>query len=133
MSIYKLFAAGTGGTENALAQLDIQFNGSIVGLAMSLVADLDTDLEKCKSEMSFISTNSLTSTDTRGSLLTVAAFASVSFGITQSNIALGALNIPVSAGERVWLHTEATAGVASDCTGYIYVDDGSAAVAQRRR
>ena len=133
MSVYKLFGAGTGGTQNAISQLDVQFDGVIVGMAMTMLADLDTDLDKVKAEMSFISTNSLSSTDTRGSLLTVAIFASVTFGVTQSNLALGGLLIPVTAGERIWLHIEGSTSVDSDVTGYLYVNDGSAPEQRRRR
>lgn len=135
MSVYKLYAAGTGGTEDGAAQLDVQFDGEINAIFGQMSADLDADQEFCAAELSFISTNSLTNNDTRGSLFTLRGQCSVGAAgmvINDTNSGVGGLAIPVTAGERIWLHLSATAGVTSSTTIYIYVADG-AAVDQRRR
>lgn len=136
MSVYKLYAAGTGGTENAAAQLDIQFDGVITAIHGSVIGDLDTDLDKVKAEVSFISTNTLINNDTRGSLITVAEFAAIGAAgaaVTQANSSVSNLSIPVTAGERLWLHIVATASVDSEVTFYLYVEDGANSELRRRR
>lgn len=136
MSVYKVFAAGTGGTEDGAAQLDIQFDGEIQALFGSVIGDLDTDTDKVKAELSFISTNSLTNNDTRGSLITISEFASIGAAgavVTQANAGVSGISIPVAAGERVWLHIVASANVDSEVTMYIYVKDGAGPELRRRR
>lgn len=136
MSVYKLQAAGSGGTENSLASLDVQFDGDIVGMFGTMMADLDADAELIQAELSFMSSNTVGSNDARGSLLLLQGRMS----LTTSGVALLAVNdgisglaIPVAAGERLHLHVVSTAGVSSAVTFYVYVADGAPSDLRRRR
>ncbi len=136
MSVYKLFGSGTGGTENSVSSLDIQFDGTIVALHASLAADLDTDLESCNVEASFLSTNTISSNDARGSLIMVLATnsqAAAGTAVVAVNSGIGGLSILVTAGERVHLHFNASAGVTSNSHIYLYVNDGQPPEVRRRR
>lgn len=136
MSVYKLQGTGSGGVENSLASLDIQFDGVITALHASMVADFDADLESCHAEASFLSTNTISSNDARGSLIIVAgtnAQAAAGATVVAVNSGVGPVDIPVTAGERVHMHLSATAGVASTVHIYLYVTDGAPAALRRRR
>lgn len=137
MSVYKLAGTATGGTQDGLAQLDIQFDGIITGIFGSVRATIGANSEMAQSEVSFISTNTVAANDTRGSLFSL----KVQVGLvttggqnTSQNAGIGGLAISVTAGERLWLHTVNTASKASVSDFYIYVEDGQAlATANRRR
>lgn len=136
MSVYKLYAAGTGGAEDAAASLDVQFNGAIEGCLISAIADLDADQEQLQVEASFLSTSTFTANDARGSI----AMAQAQLNLTTSggspgqlNVAMTGMNIPVSAGERLYLHLLATAGTTSKVHVYLYVRDRASPALRRRR
>jgi len=136
MSVYKLRAVGTGGTENSLASLDIQFDGVITSMMMTMISDADANDEFAQAEMSFLSTNTLAVNDARGSLMIVSTQLSLTTsGISDNaaNLSTGPVEIAVTAGERVHMHISATAGVGAACNGYIYVVDGQAPALRRRR
>lgn len=136
MSIYKLYAAGSGGSEDGIASLDIQADGTIQAINIDARADFDADLEYCAVELSFLGTNTITISDSRGSLL----IAQGQLNLTTSGGNLGrisntvsGLTIPVFQGERVYMHVVATAGVNSQVQGYLYVQDQIQAAIRRRR
>ncbi len=134
MSVYKLYSAGAGGTENNAAALDVQFDGNITGLAMTSYGDFDAADESLSVEISFLSTGTFTSNDARGSLLMntnkLGVLTSGSMGPMQ--MAVSGLKIPVNQGERIHLHISSTAGVVSQNQAYIYVDDGQDSSRRRR-
>lgn len=133
MSIYKLFGAGSGGTENSLASLDIQNEGVIVGIWGSLLGDLDADTETLSVEASFLSTNTIASNDARGSLFLLSAQTAGAANFLSQNAGISGLAIPVAAGERVHLHVVASAGVTCSAHIYLHVNDGASAELRRRR
>lgn len=136
MSVYKLYAVGTGGTENSLAALDIQFDGVITSIFMTMIHDGDANDEFANAEVSFLSTNTMASNDARGSLMIIGT----QMGLTTSGVATnnvnastGPVEIAVVAGERVHLHISASAGLGAQCQCYLYVVDGQAPALRRRR
>jgi len=133
LSVYKLFGSGTGGAENSIASLDIQFDGLIRAIHGALIADLDADGEYCWSEASFLSSNTVSVNDSRGSLIILGVQTSNTVNVISANSGIGGLAIAVSSGERVHLHANATAGVTSTAQIYIYVEDGAAVNLRRRR
>ncbi len=136
MSIYKLFGGGTGGTENSVANLDVQFEGSIVAIFGSMHADLDADAETCAAEVSFLSSNTVTTNDSRGSLFQMQVRTNetgTGKGDGSANAGISGLNIAVAAGERIHLHLVSTSGVVSVNHFYIYVDDQASPALRRRR
>jgi len=137
MSVYKLRIPGTGGTEDSLASLDVQFDGEIVAIAGTMDADLDADAESCACEVSFLSSNSIATNDARGSLfmmrIRLSETTAASGNVSAVSHSVSNLAIPVSAGERIHGHMLSTAAVVCTAHVYIYVNDGSPAELRRRR
>jgi len=137
MTIYKLFKNFSASLDSG-ASLDIQFNGFINAIVLSAQADMDADLEKYRIELSFLSSSTFNINDARGSLAIIGARASAAgtpaslsqYGI---NIALSGLNIPVSQGERLYLHAVMTGTADLDATAFTYTTDRSNPTLRRRR
>ena len=137
MSIYKLSGTGTGGTEDALAQLDVQFDGIITAVTGHIRSTMTGAGQFATAEISFLSNNTVGTNDTRGSIFSVSTSVTGTtsgfFQGTQHNNAAG-LAVRLNAGERIWLHFSASAGLASEGQIYVYVEDGQdVPTAQRRR
>ncbi len=137
MSVYKLAATGAGGTENGIAQLDVQFDGMITAIAGSVDIDASANGDNAVYECSFISVNTVGTNDTRGTLFSLrqkVIIGAAGETVSAANSAVGGLAIVVNAGERLWLHAVVTAAKVSKAEFYIYVEDGQGApVPQRRR
>ena len=138
MSVYKLAATGSGGTENGIAQLDVQFDGIITAIHGTAAHNANADTEVGDLEVSFISVNTIGQNDTRGSLFAMRSryslLTAVGTELVQQTAAVGGLAIAVSAGERLWMHYVASATVVINADVYIYVEDGQGVpTAQRRR
>ncbi len=136
MSVYKLFGAATGGTENAVASLDIQFDGEIVAMHYSVVADLDADGDTVNMEVSFLATAATAVHDTRGSLITASTQHAIGAAGAVNSGMLGSINgvrIPISAGERVFMHFANTASLTGSANVYIYTVDTGTPELRRRR
>jgi len=123
--ILGLFGAGTGGTQDAVATIDIPEDGVITGVDWDLRADLDADSESISVELSFIATNQFTTNDVRGRI----SSASAQISLTTSGVAntfvqkfVGPMEINVSGGERVHLHIDSTSGVASNVRCNLHLD-----------
>jgi hypothetical protein len=135
MSVYKLNCDISGGTQNAINQLDVQFDGTIVAVNQNLTVDLDADQEFAHGEVSFLSTNTIYSNDARGTIAEMAAQLNLttSGGAAGFNHHLSGLSIPVSAGERIFGHVISTAGVTGTYNAILYVDDRADVNLRRRR
>lgn len=134
MSVYKLAASSTGGSQDAIAQLDIQFDGIITAMHGSVANQGTTAGNSVEFEASFLSVNTINTNDTRGSLFTLGMRISAAGAGNTANSGVGGLAIAVNAGERVWLHALGTASVSGTANIYIYVEDGQGVpVANRRR
>ncbi len=136
MSVYKLynnFAASA----DAGASLDIMFDGEIVAIDWAVRADLDANGEEYCCEVSFLSSNTFASNDSRGSISIVceqvAGAEAAGFAISGINKSVTGIRIPVSAGERIYLHSlQSTTGQVTP-TVYLHVDDRSDPRLRRRR
>lgn len=136
MSVYKLYGTGDGDTDNDTASFDVQFNGDIVAIHQTITGNLDANDEYVNYEVSFLSTGTFTTNDARGSLFisgTRRHFTTSGGSNSTSNSSVSGLRIPVSAGERIHLHADASTGVSSSCHTYVYVDDEADATLRRRR
>jgi len=135
MSIYKMFGDVTGGVQNDAASVDVQANGDIVAIHGTIYGDLDADQESLVGEVSFLSTNTFTTNDARGSLFIIGGqynFTTSGGSNSGMNSGVGGLLIPVNQGERIHMHISATSGVTGDFFVYLYVND-TVSTAQRRR
>lgn len=125
MSIYKLYASTIG---DGAANLDIIANGRIEGVYFSGYTGLSADADSFEAEVSFSSSSGFTTNDTKSSIACVRQEVElVTSGEVQNalNVFVGPLDIPVTQGERIYLHTARPAGTPSPTrmSVYIYVAD----------
>lgn len=124
MSIYKLFTTTDG---DGAASLDIIENGMITAVYFSGYAALSADADSFEAEVSFASTSGFATNDTKSSIAKVATEVElVTSGEPQNgfNIMVAPLEIPVSQGERLYLHTATPVGTAAiRMSCYVYVKD----------
>jgi len=130
MSIIKMYVAASAATY-AVAAIDIPANGKIRTISMGLAISDATPVtvEGAVAELSFNSTPQYATNDVRGSLCQVRAqpifvdaariaMAGVPFAI------LTPIEVPVNAGERVFLHLTPDGSVSATCVAYLFIDDG---------
>lgn len=136
MTIYKLFASTSG---DSVASLDIQLDGEIQAIHMSGEAVAADALDDgYKAELSFLSTNTFSNNDVRGSLMTIQAklgLLTQGGGNVATNAQISSLGIPVAAGERVHLHISFAGGISAAAVfAYMYIQDkGTPRIPGRRR
>ena len=137
MKIIGMTSLVSGGSEDAIAQIDIPVDGFLVGIDWDARIDLDADGETFEAELSFIATNQTTQNDIRGRISSISAMMFLlTSGSNMSSIQkwLGNLEIAVSAGERLYLHAVSTAGVSGRIHCNLHLDLGqSTRRAARRR
>ena len=131
-----MFGAITGGTEDAIAVIDVPQDGFLIGIDWDVNALFDA-AESLIIELSFIATNQLTTNDVRSRISSVSAFNNVitAVGVSAASIQkwLGAFDIVISGGERIYLHSIATAGVAAAVRCNLYVELGTVTRRPARR
>lgn len=124
-NIVGIYGAVTGGTQNALASVDIPQDGVITGIDWDVDADLDADTEFLRLELSFISTNQLTTNDVRGRISSIGGRISLTtsgVAVTSLQKMVAGLDLPVNGGERLYLHADSTAGVSASARCNVHLD-----------
>ncbi len=137
VDVIGMFGAITGGTQDSIAMIDIPQDGFLIGIDWDLNVDLDA-AEVCACELSFIATNQLTTNDVRGRISSVSSRAVVLTAVGVNSVGIqkwiGSFDLSVSGGERLFLHTAATAGVVGEVRCNLYLDQpGSTRRSARRR
>jgi len=138
IEVIGMFAAGTGGTQDAQAQVDIPQDGFLLGVDWDMNAEFDANGEFLDVELSFIATNQLLTNDVRGRLSSVSAFYR---GVDPSDVVVSVQKyvdwkeISVSGGERLYLHLLGAAGVLSKtrCNLHLETTGGTTRRSARRR
>lgn len=143
LQVLTLTGSSTGGTESAIASIDIPGNGSITGVDWAADFALDADGEFQEISLSFASSEDLQVNDSRSVISIVASGLAE---LTTSGGYTGGVNkfvsfspgIPVFAGERLYLHSRAAAGVSSTVYCMVHLETsemvvGSMRAASRRR
>ncbi len=134
LEIIGMFGGITGGTQDAVAQIDIPQDGVLRAIDWDMRVDLDADLELADAELSFIATSQLTTNDTRGRISSVGIMAAIltSVGASVASVQkfVGPFELMVSGGERLFLHVVTTAGVIGGVRASLHFD-GGATVARR--
>jgi len=136
MSVYKIYGSGTGGAQDSIASLDIQFDGEIVACYGNMISDADADDDTSSAEVSFLSTSSFAVNDARGSIMMIRNKVSLlTSGVypNQTNVSVGGILIPISRGERIHLHINGTGSTVVTAHFYLYVNDRSDPRLRRRR
>ena len=136
---YKLYGLAPGNAvTNSLATIDIQDDGMLEGILLSLVpSGMDALDDEVRMEVSFGSTNSFNVNDSRISIVEVGVvqqFLTSGGGVLGVNVYVP-VDLKLTAGERIHLHTTTFAGNAARCTAYLYCTarGGSRRTARRRR
>lgn len=128
LEIIGMYGPITGGTENAIAQIDIPMDGVIRGIDWDLHANLDADNENVAIEFSFIATAQLTQNDVRGRISSISSIIAVLDATGPQAIGLqkwiGGMELVVSGGERVYIHAGSTAGVTGAVRLNLHFDSG---------
>lgn len=126
MTVYKLTANTVA---DAAATLDIQDDGVIEGVLINMRATLNADTENMNVEVSFASVSGFTANDTRASFagMSLQAGMLTSGGLTASENLFISMNIPVSGGERIYIHTAGTAAALDRVSVWLFVADGRVA------
>lgn len=138
LMVYKMFATATASTD-AAATLDIVFDGVIEGLVLDTVMqNADALNDAVGAELSFASVSGFVTNDTRASIIgsrIAQGFLTSGGGPTGkvTNVAFGPDGIPVSAGERMYLHLLLVGAGTLIASVWLYVRTSGGARADRRR
>jgi hypothetical protein len=136
LMVMKMYTATVG---DAAASMDMPLDGMIVGVLFQTRAiGADVLNEGVFAELSFASTSGFAANDTRAS---IAGVANILGAITTGGanmaanvpLAFGADGIPVSAGERLYLHTTSGGTVTIAVSCWVYIRVTGLARADRRR
>lgn len=122
MKVYKLYGSSSS-TSNALAQIDIQRNGTIVAIQHAHYAKATAD-HTTVFEVSFASAAQPTTNDTVGPIYEVRSNTDTVLGpdTVFDNGCLTGTAIPVGVGDRLYLHlTIAGTATANQIAVYIHV------------
>lgn len=135
-TVIQIGATSSGGTQNALASIDVPRDGALIGIQWAVYTDFDADAEFLVAQISFGSVIANTN-DSRQQVSTVKDQATVLTAVgmqtTGINLYSSLPDIPVQGGERIYLHVNATAGVVGDVQAALHFDFNLDAVQVRRR
>lgn len=136
-TVLQMAAVSTGGVESALASIDVPMNGNIVGVEWVARALWDTTADLQDWQLSFGSTytdandsRQVISMCTLGSLVVSTA---VGMEVGKENHYTPIPDVPVGMGERLYLHSNAAAGVVGRVKALLHFDFDIDKVQVRRR
>lgn len=135
-SVIKMYANGTGGAENAVAQIDVPMSGALIGVQWAYSAELDGDSDDGQAQLSFRSSGAFTTNDDRGIISEIRTITElITSGVANAfvNVYHPLPNIPIAAGERLYLHLNTTASTPSYIGVLLHFDFDIDKVASRRR
>lgn len=115
----------TGGTESAIAQIDVPKDGLLIGIEWGIQALFDTTSDSLRAQVSFGSV-AVGTNDSR-QVVSVANLGAATFTAGGSIIAgdthyASLPDIPVGAGERLYLHSIGAAGVVATIQAVLHFD-----------
>jgi hypothetical protein len=133
--IYKLYGQNAVSADGQ-ASVDVREDDSIEAIALSMLTIQPVDGMQWGMEVSFGSSSQFTINDTNSTIISMKdSWRLVTSGAasTGKHLVLPQLNIPISAGERIFLHLNTTNAVTIQATAFLYTKGGPAKVATRRR
>lgn len=134
-SIIQLYATGTGGLQDGLVSVDIPQDGMILGIQYSVTGLLDAASEFLQIQLSFGSSRSNVH-DSRQVIWNGALFKFMTTSGTYQNELNGYCSLPdlpVGAGERLFVHLNGSAGVTSTVWLCLHLSFDEARPSVRRR
>jgi hypothetical protein len=128
LEIIGMYAAIAGGTEDAVANINVPQDGVLRGIDWDVYFDMDGDTEFAAVELSFVATNQVTTHDSRGRISSVGGI----YSLTTSGAAfhtvqkwIGPVELMVFSGERIYLHVVSTSGVLGAIRCNLHFDGGA--------
>lgn len=134
-TVIKMYGAVSGGAQPALAQIDVPAPGNIVGVEWAIRAVLATDFF-VDAQLSFRSAASLATNDDRGIISEARLFYEITTtgsGQIHVNKYVQIPEVPVMGGERLYLHTDATAAVTGNVAVLVHFSFDLDKISMRRR
>jgi len=129
LEIIGMYGNIAGGTENALAQIDVPQDGVLRAIDWDVAGNLDADNESLAVELSFIATNLLTTNDVRGRISSVSALIAVLDATGPQAIVIqkfvGPFELMLAGGERLYMHSVSTSGVVGAAIANLHFDGGA--------
>lgn len=130
----QMYIASAGGTE--VASIDVPENGHLVGVDVNMYADIDVDAETVAAQLSF-SSALVNANDSRSVICNAEIYSSqvTAAGVSMNNVSkfVGPIEVPVSAGERLYLHVVSSTTIAGRIRFVLFFDFDSDRPAVRRR
>jgi len=137
LEIIGIYAVISGGTENAVAQIDVPQDGVLRALDWDMNTNMDADGEVINIELSFIATNQLNQNDVRGRISSISAHATVltAVGLYIFSVQkfVGPFELMLAGGERIYLNSVSTSGVTGDIRCNFHFDGGAAVTRRSAR
>lgn len=137
LEIIGMMGTVSGGTEDALSQIDIPQDGIIRAVDWDAYVNLDADLETAAFELSFIATSQVNTNDTRGRISSIGVMCIVvsatSAYLNSLQKFVGPFELVVAGGERLFLHSAAAAGVTGVVRANLHFDGGAAVTRRSAR
>jgi hypothetical protein len=134
-TVIKMYAAGTGGTQDALATIDVPMPGHVVGLDWAVYASLATDF-LLTAQLSFRSASAFATNDDRGIISEIKVGLEITTTGSVAPVWNKYLELPdlaIMGGERLYLHLKATASTVSEIVALIHFDFDLDKISTRRR
>lgn len=129
LEIIGMYGLITGGTQDAIAQVDIPQNGVLRGIDWDGFADLDADAENASFELSFIAVNQLGANDVRGRISSISGLTVVLTAVGNMFSTLqkwiGGFELMMSGGERLYLHADTSVGAGGIIRCNLHFDGGA--------
>lgn len=124
--VYKLYAAGTT-TTAAAATLTMPRSGVIRSIVAQANLFTATGGSRIVGELSFVNSSQVTTNDTRGEIAEVRSSYNLNTSGTHQgveSVVIPALNIPIAAGDKLYLHLTVTGTPTSgtDVCFFLYIE-----------
>lgn len=134
-SVIRMYGTGDGGTDNAIASIDMPMNTTILACQWDVGGDNDADDEYYVAQLSFTSTYAV-SNDQRAvisEVRTKLALTTSGVWVNHINLYVALPEIKVFGGERLYLHVDATAGLLTTVSCFVHLANDMDLAAMRRR
>ncbi len=134
--VQKMFGSSTTSAD-AVASVDVQEDGVIEGVLMAQRSHGDATNEGAAWEVSFASVSAFTSNDTRASICGTTEVSPgniVTTGGPSGKVSYVPMEVPVNAGERIYLHTTVTGTPTTNTlSAWLYIRNTGGGAPRSRR
>jgi len=131
----KMYAAGTGGTQDGIASIDVPLSGNLISVWWAVNWSGSADADVFRAQVSFGTAGNFATNDSRQVISEVRQECQL---VTSGELANAInvahpINLPVNQGERVYMHLLVTTSIASQVAAILNFDfDIDRPLARRR-